>query len=187
MEACLDEIRICAWRACRAWPCVCRHECVLRDPRDDELHELREQAGLAAAVWQASGRSRGFASTYTGFAPSLLPIAVAYHLAHHVSYLALAGQLLLPIASDPFGLGWDLFGHANRPLDIGVITAEDVWWVAVAALVAGHGCSVFVAHAEALRLYGSVRRAVRSQIPMMVFVVGLTALSLWILSHPIVE
>ncbi|HUF56557.1 MAG TPA: hypothetical protein VMM55_08370 [Thermohalobaculum sp.] len=143
--------------------------------------------GLAAAVWRAGRRGYGFARAYAGFAPSLLPIAVAYHLAHYVSYLALAGQLLLPIASDPFGLGWDLLGWAGRPLDIGVITAGDVWWIAVAALVAGHGCAVLVAHAEALRLYPSPARAILSQLPMMVFMVALTSFSLWILSQPIVE
>lgn len=141
---------------------------------------------LAAAVWRAAGQGT-LARAFTGFATSLLPIAVAYHLAHYVSYLALAGQLVLPIASDPFGLGWDLFGTAGRSVDLGVITAEDVWWIAAVALVTGHALSVLVAHAEALRLYAPAGRAVRSQVPMMVFMVGLTCLSLWILSQPIVE
>ncbi|MFP6745373.1 MAG: hypothetical protein VCB77_09335, partial [Alphaproteobacteria bacterium] len=33
----------------------------------------------------------------------LIPIAVAYHLAHYLSYMLLAGQLIIPLASDPFG------------------------------------------------------------------------------------
>ncbi len=123
---------------------------------------------------------------FTGFAASLLPIAVAYHLAHYASYLALAGQLMLPIASDPLGFGWDLFGTANHRIDLGVINAEGVWWTAAAALVIGHALSVFVAHAEAMRLFPDRRQAIRSQLPMMVFMVGLTSLSLWILAQPIV-
>jgi hypothetical protein len=142
--------------------------------------------GLTLAVWHCVHRSQLLAGIFTSFSASLLPIAVAYHLAHYASYLALAGQLMLPIASDPLGLGWDLFGTANRRIDLGAINAEEVWWIASVALVTGHALSVFVAHAEALRLFPDRRQAIRSQLPMMVFMVGLTSLSLWILAQPIV-
>lgn len=142
--------------------------------------------GLTLAIWRSARGSQTPGRIFTGFAASLLPIAVAYHLAHYASYLALAGQLMLPIASDPLGLGWDLFGTANHRIDLGVIDARQVWWIAAAALVTGHGLSVFVAHAEALRLFADRRQAIRSQLPMMVFMVGLTSLSLWILAQPIV-
>jgi hypothetical protein len=146
---------------------------------------------LTLAIWRCArgARSAGHLSRgriFTGFAASLLPIAVAYHLAHYASYLALAGQLMLPIASDPLGLGWDLLGTANHRIDLGVINARQVWWIAAAALVAGHAISVFVAHADALRMFADRRQAIRSQLPMMVFMVGLTSLSLWILAQPIV-
>ena len=107
-------------------------------------------------------------------------------MAHYASYLALASQLVIPIASDPFGLGWDLFGGARRQLNLGAISAGEVWWIAAAALVIGHALSVFVAHAEALRLFPDRPSAIRSQLPMMVFMVTLTAFSLWILAQPIV-
>lgn len=141
---------------------------------------------MARAARYGAGSSPGAARVFTAFAASLMPIAVAYHLAHYASYLALAGQLMLPILSDPLGLGWDLFGTANRRIDLGVIDARAVWWIAAVALVTGHALSVFVAHAEALRLHAERRRAIRSQVPMMLFMVGLTSLSLWILAQPIV-
>jgi hypothetical protein len=142
--------------------------------------------GLTLVVCRSVRGAQPLGRIFTGFAASLLPIAVAYHLAHYASYLALAGQLILPIASDPMGLGWDLFGTANHRIDLGAINAEEVWWIAAAALVTGHALSVFVAHAEALRLFPERRQAIRSQLPMMVFMVGLTSLSLWILAQPIV-
>jgi hypothetical protein len=142
--------------------------------------------GLSLAMWRAVRGGQPMGRIFTGFAASLLPIAVAYHLAHYASYMALAGQLMLPIVSDPLGLGWDLFGTANHRIDLGVISAGDVWWIAATALVTGHALSVFVAHAEALRLFPDHRQAIRSQVPMMVFMVGLTSLSLWILAQPIV-
>jgi len=147
---------------------------------------LAAYLGLTVAVWLASGRVRGLGEVFRGFAGSLLPIAVAYHLAHYASYLVLAGQLVIPIASDPFGQGWDLFGGARHVVNLGAISAAQTWWVAATALVTGHGLAVFVSHAEALGLFPERRQAVMSQVPMMVFMVGLTALSLWILAQPIV-
>jgi hypothetical protein len=142
--------------------------------------------GLTLAVWRSVRGAQPLGRIFTGFAASLLPIAVAYHLAHYASYLALAAQLMLPIVSDPMGLGWDLFGTINHRIDLGVVNAEGVWWIAAAALVTGHALSVFVAHAEAMQLFPDHRLAIRSQLPMMVFMVGLTSLSLWILAQPIV-
>jgi len=60
------------------------------------------------------------------FALSFLPIAIAYHTAHYLSYLLLAGQLAIPLASDPFGWGWDLFGTRGRTIDLGVISMKSV-------------------------------------------------------------
>jgi hypothetical protein len=142
--------------------------------------------GLALVMWRTAHGAHSLRRIFTGFAASLLPIAVAYHLAHYVSYLALASQLMVPIGSDPFGLGWNLFGTVNHRIDLGVIDARGVWWIAAAALVTGHALSVFVSHAEALRLFPDHRLAIRSQLPMMVFMVGLTSLSLWILAQPII-
>lgn len=118
---------------------------------------------------------------------SLVPIAVAYHVAHYLSYLLLAGQLIIPLASDPFGWGWDLFGSAGRAMDIGIIDAATVWYVAIFAIVIGHVIAVWLAHTSALALYGDPARALLSQVPMLILMVCYTITSLWILSQPIVE
>jgi len=47
---------------------------------------------------------------------TLVPIAVAYHLSHYFSLLLTAGQFVIPLASDPFGFGWNLFGTAGSGL-----------------------------------------------------------------------
>lgn len=118
---------------------------------------------------------------------SLVPIALAYHLAHYFSYLLLAGQLIIPLSSDPLGLGWDLWGTAGRTIDITVVTARDVWYVSVAAIVIGHVIAVYLAHRTALESLKERRRAVISQLPMLALMVAYTMLSLWILSQPIVS
>jgi len=124
--------------------------------------------------------------TAGAFVLTFVPIALAYHLAHYLSYLLLAGQFILPLASDPFGLGWNLFGTANWSLDLGIVSIKTVWWVAVAAVVVGHVYAVYLAHVMALRLYGSGRAALLSQLPLVLLMVAYTMISLWILSQPIV-
>jgi hypothetical protein len=120
------------------------------------------------------------------FIYSLVPIAIAYHLAHYLSYLLTAGQLIIPLMSDPFGIGWNLFGTADYKTDIGIVGARFVWNSAAIAIVAGHVFAVGVSHFVALKVYEPVRRALRSQYPLLLLMVGYTMLSLWILSQPIV-
>ena len=141
---------------------------------------------IARAMRAAAGGGHSTAGIAAAMAGALLPIAVAYHLAHYISYLLIAGQLIVPALSDPFGLGWNLFGGAGRMIDIGIIGAEQIWWVAVGALVGGHSLSVLVAHRLAIALFGTRRRAIRALVPMTVAMIGLTMLSLWILAQPIV-
>jgi hypothetical protein len=64
---------------------------------------------------------------------------------------------------------------------------KTIWWVAVAAILLGHLYAVYLAHVMALRCFSDERTAVRSQIPLMLLMVGYTMVSLWILSQPIVE
>jgi hypothetical protein len=121
------------------------------------------------------------------FILTLLPIAVAYHVAHYLSFFLVAGQLLIPLASDPFGLGWDLLGTSLHRIDVGIVNARFIWYTAVTAVVLGHVLAVFLAHATATRLFGAARPAVRSQYPMLLLMVGYTMISLWILAQPVVE
>ncbi|MBX9840734.1 MAG: hypothetical protein K2Z80_02885 [Xanthobacteraceae bacterium] len=120
------------------------------------------------------------------FVLSLVPIAIAYHLAHYFSMLAIAGQFIIPLASDPFGYGWDLFGTTLYRIDIGLVDARFIWYLAVAAIVTGHIIAVWVSHVTAYSAL-NIGTARRSQYPMLVLMVSYTMMSLWILAQPIVE
>jgi hypothetical protein len=95
--------------------------------------------------------------------------------------------LAIPLASDPFGLGWDLFGTTLHRIDIGIIDARTVWLVAVGAIVIGHIVATWLAHETALDIFPDSRAARLSQAPVLVLMVAYTMLSLWILAQPIVE
>ena len=121
------------------------------------------------------------------FVFSLVPIALAYHLAHFLSFLLIQGQLIIPLASDPFGYGWDLLGTAEFSPNIAIVGARFAWITSVISIVAGHVVAVYVAHVVALKRLPHRAAALRSQYPMLVLMVGYTMVSLWILAQPITE
>ena len=149
---------------------------------------------LFAAVYLAfcrliamSAGMKGSAARIAGrFALTLVPIAIAYQVAHYLSFLAMAGQYMIPIASDPFGWGWNLFGTVNYFVRIGIVDARLVWIVSVGVIVTGHVAALYLGHVLALREFPDRRAAVRSQGPMLVLMVAYTMLSLWIIAQPIV-
>jgi len=138
---------------------------------------------FSSLVARLSGPGENTIETARIYVLSLVPIAIAYHLAHYLSHLLIAGQLMIPIASDPFGFGWNLFGTAGYRVDIG---AKQVWYLAVSAIVAGHIAAVCIAHAAALQRISNRKRAIISQLPMLVLMVAYRMISLWILSQPII-
>lgn len=142
--------------------------------------------GFSHLVARLSGPNENTMLTARTYVLTLVPIAIAYHLSHYMSYLLLAGQLIIPIASDPFGFGWDLFGTAKYRIDITVINAKNVWYLSVCAIVIGHIIAVCLAHATAIRQHGHTATAIISQLPMLVLMVSYTMISLWILSQPII-
>ena len=125
--------------------------------------------------------------TRRSFVFSLVPIALAYNLAHYLSFLLITGQELIPLLSDPYGFGWNLFGTSDFKVNIAIIDARVAWIFSVVALVIGHIISVLTAHVIALRKTTSHSIAVRSQYPMLLLMVFYTAVSLWIVAQPIVE
>jgi hypothetical protein len=142
-------------------------------------------AATGIMKWSAGGGA-SLAALAGTFVLSLVPIAIAYHLAHYFSLLAIAGQFIIPLASDPFGYGWDLFGTMLYRVDIGVVDARFVWYLSVVAIVTGHIIAVWLAHVAASRIYKDPAMARRSQYPVLFLMIGYTMLSLWILAQPIV-
>ena len=144
-------------------------------------------AGVARAMAWSAGESGTSRAVGGWFVLTLVPIGIAYHLAHYHSLLLVAGQYAIPLLSDPFGLGWDLFGTTLYRVDLSVVNAASIWYLSVGAIVIGHVLAVYLAHVMALRVYGDPRTALRSQIPMLVLMVLYTMSSLWILSQPVVK
>jgi hypothetical protein len=121
------------------------------------------------------------------FVLTLVPIAIAYLLAHYLSFIVQAAQYLVPLASDPLGWGWNLFSTANAFVRVSVLDARFVWIASVAAIVTGHIAALYLAHSLSMREFADRARARRSQFPMLVLMVAYTMTSLWIIAQPIVS
>lgn len=120
----------------------------------------------------------------TAFVGSLVPIGFAYLVAHYFSLFVLQGQYVFPLASDPFGDGWDLFGTKDYVPDLTILEPATIWYVQVGALIVGHVLGLVIAHDRALSLFSSVRSALRAQYAMLGLMVLYTVGGMWILSRP---
>jgi hypothetical protein len=118
------------------------------------------------------------------FAHTLIPIALAYLVAHYFSAFLYQEQAQFTyILSDPLGHGSDLFGTAGGGINYGIVGSNTVWYVQVAALVIGHVVALTLAHDRALGVYDHVRHASRSQYFMLAVMVGFTCFGLFLLSQ----
>ncbi len=116
------------------------------------------------------------------FAHTLVPIGFAYVLAHYFSLLIWQGQAIGYLASDPLGNGANLFGTGSYQIDYAIISYAAIWYVQVAALVAGHVGGLTLAHDRSLSIYRNPQEAVRSQYWMLTVMVAFTSFGLWLLS-----
>jgi hypothetical protein len=115
------------------------------------------------------------------FSHSLVPIVLAYVVAHYFSFLVLEGQLGLVRLSDPFGVGWDLFGTDDWVVNLALLSPTAIWYVQVAAIVLGHVGGVVLAHDRAIAMFDR-EAAVRTQYALLAVMVLFTASGLLILS-----
>lgn len=119
---------------------------------------------------------------------SIVPIALAYHFAHYLAVLLVDGQYAVVALSDPFSLGWNLFGTADMQVEAGLVagaaSALWLWNFQAGAIILGHLLAVLVAHGLAWRLEPHPGRAALSQFPLTLLMVAYTVFGLWLLATP---
>jgi hypothetical protein len=147
---------------------------------------IASYAGVSALIARAVGGGHSTGEIGRAFAFTLVPIALAYHVAHYLPFLVVQGQYLIPLLSDPLGHGWDLFGTAGWRVDSTVVGPRFAWFVAVAAIVLGHIAAVLLAHRRALVRFPAPLPARRGQLAMTGLMIAYTVASLSILAAPIV-
>jgi hypothetical protein len=125
-----------------------------------------------------------FAKLRDGFAHTLIPIALAYLVAHYFSNFVFQEQAQFGfLLSDPLGNAeTDLFGTASWGIDYTVLSANTIWYVQVGALVVGHVLGLVLAHDRAVAYWKDYKLAARSQYWMLAVMVAFTCFGLYLLS-----
>ncbi|MFI7061595.1 hypothetical protein ACIBL3_11465 [Kribbella sp. NPDC050124] len=108
------------------------------------------------------------------FVHSLVPIAIAYSVAHYFSFAMFQGQEGVLLATDPLGRGWDLLGIGGTRIDYAFLSTGVIAGVQMGAIVLGHVLGVVSAHDRAAELFRR-RQLRRAQYPMLAAMVAFTA------------
>jgi len=114
-----------------------------------------------------------------------VPIAVGYLVAHYLTYLLGDGQRIVVAISDPFQLGWNLFGSANYEPGTDWIPPAALWAVVLVAVVGGHVVGAWSGHVVAVRDAPPRARLRLRQVPLATLMVGLTGTTLWSLGQAV--
>ncbi|HEX4879127.1 MAG TPA: hypothetical protein VFV39_04710 [Limnobacter sp.] len=139
---------------------------------------------LAMGRWVSGGRQSLWALVAI-HTPSLVPIAVVYHLTHYYTLLFSQGLKLRGMVSDPFGWGWNIFGNAITGRLPWLPDMANIWTSQVVLILVGHVAAVWLAHRHALRLERSPLHAILNQLPMLLLMVIFTSVGLWVLAQPL--
>ncbi|MWG33170.1 hypothetical protein [Halomarina oriensis] len=112
------------------------------------------------------------------FAPTVLPIAAAYEVAHTYPAVVTRTATLVDLSLAPVGV--------TLPDPLAWLSVPAFWGSQVVLVVLGHVVAVVAAHLAAVARYETPRAARRGHLPLVVVMVGYTVLSLWIVSRPVV-
>ncbi len=148
-------------------------------------------AAFAACLWlgeRIAGSRRSLKDAFCLFAPSILPIAIAYHVAHYLTSFLVDGQYMVKMINDPMGSGAALLGLSDFYVTTGFFntpgTVKAIWLTQAGAVVVGHVVAILLAHALAMRDQPDTRRAILGQAPLAAFMVAYTFFGLWLLASP---
>jgi hypothetical protein len=124
-------------------------------------------------TWQVVIPGQPDTPTPTTFAPTIVPIAAGYAVAHYFSLLVFDGQQTLILASDPLDRGTDLFGTAHHIINYTLVSTTAIALVQILAIVTGHLLATVSAHDRAMQVLPAAL-ATRTQYPLLAVMVALT-------------
>ena len=143
---------------------------------------------VVAGGWFWAGRHGALGSLLGQFVLSLIPISIAYHLAHYLGDTLLNLQYLALALNDPLATGANLLGlnaiHPTASFQNTASGALTIFSIQTAAIIIGHVIAVAVAHAMAIDQGLSRAAAMKLEAPLAGFMVIYTAFGLWLLATP---
>lgn len=137
----------------------------------------------AIGISKLSDRKITFKDIFIGQAYSIIPLGLMMHLSHNLRHLLEEGTGIIPVISDPFGFGWDLFGssgYAPAPL----LNNNNILLMQWLLMLTGLGFSISTGRGISRRMF---RENESAYIPVLIFVFIFFVFDLWMLGQPIMH
>ena len=115
---------------------------------------------------------------FVGFGYTTVPMGLMGWVAFSFSFVLVSGSYVLPVISDPFGWGWNLFGTAHIPWT--PIVPQILPYLQVPTLLAGLVFSILLGDHIAREKFETHAQARRAVIPVAVLLTGVTLLFMWL-------
>ncbi len=124
-----------------------------------------------------------FKDLFTGYVYSIIPLGLMMHLSHNIRHLLEEGTGIIPVLSDPFGFGWDLFG-TSRYMPAPLLNNNNILLIQWLLMLIGLGFSISIGKNISRRMFHGNDSA---YIPALIFVFIFFVFNLWVLGQPIMH
>ncbi len=120
---------------------------------------------------------------FTSYAYSIIPMGLMMHLSHNIRHLLEEGTGIIPVLSDPFGFGWDLFGTSGY-MPAPLLSSNNILLIQWLLVLFGLGFSISAGKNISRRMF---RENDSAYIPVLIFVLIFFVFNLWVLGQPIMH
>lgn len=138
---------------------------------------------IAIAISKLFNQKIIFKDLFTSYAYSIIPLGLMMHLSHNIRHLLEEGTGIIPVLSDPFGFGWDLFGTSGY-MPAPILNSNNILLIQWLLMLIGLGFSVSVGKNISRRM---LRGNNSAYIPVLIFVFIFFMFNLWVLGQPIMH
>lgn len=125
-----------------------------------------------AATRRLSGQGGSMRDLFIHYAYALVPLGLAAWIAFSLGFVLVNGSYVLPVISDPFGWGWNLFGTAGAAWT--PLLTDAVGFLQVGMLLIGLAFALNVAYRIARQQVSAHRPALLATLPVAGFMLAVT-------------
>ncbi len=138
---------------------------------------------IAVGISKLLDRKIMLKEIFTGYAYSVIPLGLMMHLSHNLRHLLEEGMGIIPVISDPFGFGWNLFGTSGY-MPAPLLNSDNVLLVQWLLMLIGLGFSISVGRGISRRMF---RENESVYVPVLIFGFIFFVFNLWTLGQPIMH
>ncbi len=138
---------------------------------------------IAIGISKLLNLKMNFKDLFMGYAYSIIPLGLMMHLSHNIRHLLEEGTGIIPVLSDPFGFGWNLFGTSGY-MPAPLPGSNNILLIQWLLMLVGLGFSISIGKNISRRMFHGNNCA---YIPVLIFVLIFFVFNLWVLGQPIMH